>query len=280
MAIASAPAAAQAGPTRIGTIIGDPVLALIERVACDPAADIDKLERILSMRTRMEAESRERAFNELMAEAQKRMEPINADARNPETKSKYASLAKVDRAIRPIYTELGFALSFNTSPDAPPEHVRMLLDVSAAGHTKRYQVDMPTDGKGPKGGNVMSRTHAVGSGMSYGQRYLLKLAFNLAIDSSADDDGNAVGKATGGMITAEQVERIKTLAAAVKADLRRFCEFFGIASIEAIPAVHFDKAVAALAAKGSKSLAGGVTAATQPPTNAQRALGARSNGRA
>lgn len=253
---------------------GDPVLALIERVTRDPSADLDKLERILAMHSRLEAKAREREFNEKMAEAQKLMEPINADARNPETKSKYATLAKLDRVIRPIYSKLGFAPSFNTSPDAPPEHVRVLLALSNCGHTAHYQIDMPTDGKGPKGGSVMTRTHAVGSGVSYGQRYLLKLAFNLSIDSSADDDGNAAGRTGGGVISAEQVQRIKSLAMAVQADMRRFCAFLGVPSIEAIPAARFEHAIASLAAKGSKSLAAPAAGSGAPPSNSERALAA------
>src|SRR5690606_15862485 len=51
---------------------------------------------------------------------------------------------------------------------------------------------MPADGKGAKGGDVMTKTHAAGSAMSYGQRYLLKLIFNVAIGEN-DDDGNSAG---------------------------------------------------------------------------------------
>ena len=45
-------------------------------------------------------------------------------------------------------------------------------------------------GKGAKGGDVMTKTHAFGSGTSYGMRYLLKMIFNVAIGEE-DDDGNS-----------------------------------------------------------------------------------------
>jgi hypothetical protein len=48
---------------------------------------------------------------------------------------------------------------------------------------------MPADGKGAKGGDVMTRTHATGSALSYGMRYLLKMIFNVAVGED-DDDGN------------------------------------------------------------------------------------------
>ena len=49
--------------------------------------------------------------------------------------------------------------------------------------------------KGAKGGDVMTKTHAAGSALTYGQRYLLKMIFNIAIGS--DDDGNAASSRQG-----------------------------------------------------------------------------------
>jgi hypothetical protein len=50
-----------------------------------------------------------------------------------------------------------------------------------------HRIDMPADGKGAKGGDVMTKTHAMGAAASYGQRYLLKLIFNIAVVVSFDD---------------------------------------------------------------------------------------------
>jgi hypothetical protein len=47
---------------------------------------------------------------------------------------------------------------------------------------------MPTDGKGARGNDVMTKTHATGAAMTYGQRYLFRLIFNLAVGE--DSDGN------------------------------------------------------------------------------------------
>jgi len=46
----------------------------------------------------------------------------------------------------------------------------------------------------------MTKTHAAGSGMSYGQRYLLKMIFNIAF---SDDDGN---KASGRNLAQELLD--------------------------------------------------------------------------
>jgi hypothetical protein len=176
------------------------LLQTIERLAVNPNANPDQVERFLGMYERITAQRNEREFNDKMANAQKEMRPVAADANNPQTKSKYASYAALDRALRPVYTQHGFALSFNTLPDAPESYVRVVCDVTNAGHTRRYQIDMPADGKGAKGGDVMTKTHATGSAVSYGMRYLLKMIFNIAV-GEADDDGNAAGRT-------EPVERI------------------------------------------------------------------------
>jgi hypothetical protein len=169
------------------------VMHAITAAANDPNVDIDKMERLLSMHERMHARANEQKFNAAMTKAQAAMGPISADAVNPQTRSTYASYAQLNRALRPIYTKNGFALSFDTATSDQAGHVRILCYVShAAGHMRTYRCDMPADGKGAKGGDVMTKTHASGSAMTYGQRYLLKLIFNVAIGEN-DDDGNGAG---------------------------------------------------------------------------------------
>jgi hypothetical protein len=164
---------------------------MFERLARDPNASVDKIERLMALWERVEAKKAETAFNVAMSEAQKQIRPVFADQFNKQTSSKYASYEAIDAVARPVYSEHGFALSFDTGYDAPPDHVRVLCYVShLSGHARTYHADMPADGKGARGGDVMTRTHAAGSAMSYGQRYLLKLIFNIPI---SDDDGNKAG---------------------------------------------------------------------------------------
>jgi hypothetical protein len=164
---------------------------MFERLARDPGASVEKIERLMALWERSEARKADAAFNAAMSTAQKEMKPIAADATNPLTKSRYASYAALDRALRPIYTAHGFGLSFDTADAPQPETVRVLCYVTHLGGASRtYRLDMPADGKGARGGDVMTKTHATGSALSYGMRYLLKLIFNIAV-GEADDDGNA-----------------------------------------------------------------------------------------
>jgi len=167
-------------------------LHMIERASRDPAVDIDKMERLMQMHERMVDKKAEADFNDAMTSCQAETRSIAADANNPQTRSKYASYAAMDRALRPIYTKHGISISYGTEESPKPEHVRVIAYVARGGYTRKYQADMPADGKGAKGGDVMTKTHAAGAAMSYGARYLLKGIFNIAVGED-DDDGNGRG---------------------------------------------------------------------------------------
>ena len=166
------------------------LIQMISRAASDASVDIDKMERLMQMHERMTARNAEMAFNIAMTACQSEMRAISADAENPQTRSKYASYARLDGVLRPIYTRHGFSLSFDEG-DSKPDMVRVVCIVShIEGHSRSYHRDMPADGKGAKGGDVMTKTHAAGAAGSYGARYLLRGIFNVAIGEQ-DTDGNA-----------------------------------------------------------------------------------------
>lgn len=173
-------------------------LQIIATASRDTSVDVDKMDRLYAMYERVKDRAAEEAFNAAMNAAQREMGRVSADAVNPQTRSQYATFGKLDGAVRPIYTKHGFSISFNEGEGAPEGYARILAYVShSAGHTRTYKMDMPADGKGAKGGDVMTKTHATGSAHSYGRRYLLKDIFNIAIGEE-DNDGNGAGDDGGG----------------------------------------------------------------------------------
>lgn len=175
----------------VPAVVRPDAISTFERFATDPNVDVDKLERLMQMHERMQARTAEQAFNAALSSAQQEMRPIAADAENPQTRSRYASYAQLDRALRPIYTNYSFGISYDTADSHKDEHIRVVAYVThGGGHGRTYHVDMPADGKGAKGGDVMTKTHAAGAAMSYGMRYLLKMIFNVAVGEE-DRDGNA-----------------------------------------------------------------------------------------
>ena len=190
------------------------LLSVIERAASNPDVDIAKMERLLAMHERAKAQQAEQQFAEAMNRAQSRMERIAHDSNNPQTRSRYTSYAGLDRALRPIYTGEGFSVSFDTGPSATTDVLELLCYVThAAGHTRTYRLPMPADGKGAKGGDVMTKTHATGAAMTYGRRYLLGSVFNVAFGADDNDGNRPRPKATAAPTGDEFAEDEKALLA-------------------------------------------------------------------
>lgn len=224
------------------------LLAVIAAASKDPAVDMDKFERLLKMKREIEMEERERVFDAAMSAAQKEMRPVVVDKANSQTNSKYASYAALDNAVRPIYTDHGFALTFNMGAPQAPDQVRVLCHVShEGGFARDYHIDMPADGKGAKGGDVMTKTHATGSATRYGMRYLLIMIFNIPTTDRVDDDGNAAGNRAE-LLSFEQVEQIEAAIVEKIGPQRRakLLHHFQAESFEDLPAKRFGEIMAVI----------------------------------
>jgi hypothetical protein len=219
------------------------LIHVLSRAMSDPSIDVEKVERYAALYERAIAREDEIAFNHAMMQAQTEMRPVAADANNPQTRSRYATYAALDAKVRPIYTKHGFSLSFDTAEGAPEGCIRVVCFVAVGGHSRTYHIDMPADGKGAKGGDVMTKTHATGAGVTYGRRYLLGMIFNIVIGE--DHDGNDAAD-PGKFITPEQVARLTALADEVGADKGKFCAYLKVDSLAQIKDKDFPRAVAAL----------------------------------
>lgn len=180
------------------------LLSLIERASTSPEVDVGKMRELVQMAREERAYSAEIEFNEAMNAAQNELGRIGQDKKNTQTGSMYATYAALDRALRPLYTSHGFSLSFSTEESQTDTVLVVCYCSHKGGHTRKYRVLVPADGKGAKGGDVMTKTHATGSALSYGKRYLLKLIFNIAEGEDPDDDD---GNGASGGETAEQKAR-------------------------------------------------------------------------
>lgn len=230
------------------------LIQVIERAATNPAVDIEKMERLLAMAERLNAKQAEAAFNSAMTQCQSEMRRISADATNPHTDSRYASYGKLDSVLRPIYTQHGFSLTFSDGETTKTENVRVVCLVRhIGGHKEIHWKDMPADGKGAKGGDVMTKTHAAGAAQQYGMRYLLKGIFNVAIGKD-DNDGNEPLE----LITEEQMADLECLITEIGANKAGFLKWLSsklkmpIDGLDKIPAKAYKDAISGLESKRKK----------------------------
>lgn len=229
------------------------LLAVLSRMMADPSVDIERIERGAALYERALARDAEAAFNAAMAGAQEEMRPIAANANNPQTKSRYAKYDALDNAVRPIYSRHGFSLSFYQGEGAPEGCIRVQCKLSCGGHTERPYLDMPADGKGAKGGDVMTKTHATGAGVTYGRRYLLGMIFNLVIGE--DNDGNRAAAPAAyvppaGSVSQDQADQIRDLLESRGVATTAFLQWAGLKRVEDVPADKFDKCIAKIQTVG------------------------------
>lgn len=232
------------------------IISMIERAARDPSVDIDKFERLMAMKERVESEIAKKAFHEAMAAAQAEIPQVVRKAENSHTRSKYATLEAIAKEVTPIITRHGFNMSFDTADFPLPGHYRLVCQLGhRAGYTREYHADLPSDAAGSQGKANKTGIQAFGSTMSYGRRYLTMLIFNVAI-TNEDNDGNKVSQQYDEdfqPIDADQVATIRRLLKSISMKEERFLNFIKLPSLENIAADAFLDACKLLTDKGAKA---------------------------
>jgi hypothetical protein len=238
---ASLAAATEQSEGQIARIIAAPpgdssstVLELIERVALDPRADVEKLDRMMAMYERLKAKEAELAFNAAKGRILKKLAGIRIvktrpalyeiDKGRPQKGTyeafKYAPLEEIDKHLRPLLLEEDMDLSYS---DEPREHgwvlIRGRLKHLPGGHFEDSFMPAPPDTSGGK-----STVQGVGSTNSYLRRYIACNIFNIVVVGD-DDDGN------GGTIDEAQTTTLLDLIKRAKVG-PKFLKYMRAQSIE------------------------------------------------
>ena len=124
------------------------ILSLAISKGCDP----DALDKLLALQERWEANQARKLFAEAMHECQQEMPRILRDKENSQTRSRYATLERVQERSQPIYSAHGFSLSYGEADCTREGWKRTVCDVRhVGGHCERYHLDLPLDGFSAKG---------------------------------------------------------------------------------------------------------------------------------
>lgn len=216
--------------------IASPMIAMIERVAMDPNASIEKLERMLDMRDRLQAETAKAAFASAFAAASAEFPSIPLNGRGDKNKA-YALLKDIIGGTRPILSRYGLALSFGV--ESHPDRVIVTAELMhVAGYSKTTSIELPKDNSGSK-----NAVQAVGSSQTYGQRYTAQAILGLSLGDDTEDDGKAAGNAS---ITADEYFTLRNLLDEAEADEAKFCQYLKVNNLEELPSRMFSNAVSAL----------------------------------
>jgi ERF superfamily len=146
------------------------------------------LEKLIALQERMENNQARRAFDAAIAEAKTELPPIpkNKDGHGGR---RYASMDAIARAVDPVITHYGLSYRFRSTEAAG--RITVFCRISHRdGYFEENSLSAPID-TGP-GRNPIQ---AIGSTLTYLQRYSIIQALGLAVtDEDSDDDGESYGE--------------------------------------------------------------------------------------
>jgi hypothetical protein len=225
------------------------VLALINRVALDPHADVEKLDRLMALYERLNGKEAELAYNAAKGRVLKKLADIKIVKNKPALYEieqgkpqngtcgafKYAPLEEIDKHLRPLLAEEEMDLSYSDQPlEGGGIVIRGRLKHLPSGHYEDSFMPAPLDITGGK-----SQVQAVGSTNSFLRRYVLCNIFNIVVVDD-DDDGN------GGTIDEAQTKTILDLIKKAKVG-PKFLKYMKAESVA--EAGSLEAAVATIAAR-------------------------------
>lgn len=197
-------------------------------------ASVEVLERLMSLQERWEKNQARKDFDEAVAAAKAKIRPIIRNREGHNSK-KYADFAAIAKTVDPIIAEHGLSYRFRTSQD---ERISVTCVLShRSGHSEETTLAGPPDQTGNK-----NAIQAIGSTLTYLQRYSLVQMLGLA--ASDDDDGEGTeGRAT---LDAEQAQNLRDMIVAAKANEAKFLKWAKVEKIEQIRADLYDSCVEAI----------------------------------
>jgi hypothetical protein len=201
---------------------GGGLLSVIERAARDPSVDIDKMERLIQLQERVQAQRAKVAYDTALAELQPRLPVITERGKilnkEREVQSTYAFWEDVNEQIRPLLADAGFALSFRAGTAADGKLLVTGILKHREGHEETCELPLPHDSSGSK-----NAVQAVASSLSYGKRYTAFSLLNITTRGEDDDGQTATHmRASGEPQARAKLEGRYPSAAKLKEALREF----------------------------------------------------------
>jgi hypothetical protein len=214
------------------------IMAMIERVAMSPDADIEKLERMLQMQERVLDRNAKQAFTADLAAMQAEL-PLVGKAGRGHNQAKYAKLEDINEAIRPTLQKYGFAVTFRTTQSDKSVTITARLS-HKMGFSEETDLTLPLDTSGSK-----NAVQAVGSTVSYAKRYAICALLNISTGDDTDGKLPDQGQQT---LTNQQIDSLRKAMAIAGVTDQEFCNHKSIKinRVEELPQARLAGAIAML----------------------------------
>jgi len=243
---------------------------------------VDVLERLLALQERWEATQARKAFDSAMAALRAdlptivKRQAVDFPTAKGRTSYRYEDLSAVTEAVSPAMAQHGLSFRWQTDSTVPGAIAVTCIVSHAGGHAERTTLSCKADDTGNK-----NDIQAIGSAVTYLQRYTLKAALGIA--AAADDDGRSraastrppapappakpsevaparpdVGTAAGTVLTLAQRQRLVKIITTAGRDPKVVAMWltvkYGVHSLAELQAADYDAVVTAVERPGSLTL--------------------------
>jgi len=217
-------------------------------VAVESKADLQKLEGLLTLQERYEANQAKKAYHASMAEFKANPPQIDKDRKvkfdtsKGRTEYKHATLANITDKIGPALSKYGLSVSWSTKQNG---NIMVTCKIThVLGHSEETTLSAAADTSGSK-----NPIQAIGSAITYLQRYTLLALTGLAAHDQ-DDDGVGINQSS---ITEEERQGLNdwiTKAGVKDADVLKLLK---VESLDNITKRQLNIAITALKTRAKKN---------------------------
>lgn len=218
--------------------------------AVSAGADVERLEKLMLLQERWEASEARKAFVAAFAAFKAEAPTINKNkhvgfsSQKGRTDYDHATLDNVADKLSPILAKHGLTYSYKTRQDEGGKIFVTCVLTHIMGHSEETTLHAGADNSGNK-----NSIQAVGSTVTFLQRYTLLAACGIATKGQDDDAGKTHDEPT---ISAEQKDQIIAKMKEVGADTTGFLRYMKVETVDDLPAKEFGRAMKALENKASQ----------------------------
>ena len=216
------------------------------KIAMAGGADLGQLEKMLTLQEKWDANEARKAYHLAMAEFKKNPPKIDKDKKVSYGKTRYnhASLGNVTEKINIGLGEHGLSSSWkeNQSNDI----ITVACSIThKMGHSESTSLSSPPDNSGGK-----NSIQAIGSAISYLQRYTLLSLTGLATCDQDDDAQSTANRPVTYLDDKQKGQVLDMIAEIITIDPQRdeksFINYMKVTSVDLIPANRFNQAMSCL----------------------------------
>jgi hypothetical protein len=213
-------------------------------------ASLEVVTQLMGLLKETRAEEQKMAFDAALSAAKAEIPVITKNRQvgyehkdgKGETSYRHEDMGEIARTVDPILSKHGLSYRFRTTSEVGQPVSVTCIVAHRDGHAEENTLIAGRDDSGKK-----NAIQAIGSTITYLQRYTLKAALGLA--ASTDDDGQSSEQPDIDLISVEQRDELLKLIEDTSTDVALFCRYYKIDAVPDLPADKFASAKQRLVAK-------------------------------